>query len=48
MNAAMELASIYQNGLHGVEKNIPYAYQLLQVCGERNIVVGQHKLGEYH
>ncbi|KAG2209957.1 hypothetical protein INT47_003392 [Mucor saturninus] len=45
MNAAMELASIYQNGLYGVKKNIPYAYQLYQSCGERNIVVGQHKLG---
>lgn len=46
MNATMELASIYEHGHHGVEKNIPYAYQLYQICGERNIVKSQHKLGE--
>lgn len=45
MNAAMELASIYKNGLYGVQKNIPYACHLYQICGERNSVVGQHNLG---
>ncbi|KAI8075617.1 hypothetical protein BDF21DRAFT_423276 [Thamnidium elegans] len=45
MNAAMELASIYQHGLHGVPVDVPSALRLFQICGERNIVVGQHQLG---
>lgn len=43
----MELASIYEHGLYGVERNVPYAYQLYQILGERNIAVSQHRLGEY-
>lgn len=47
INATMELASIYEHGLYGVERNVPYAYQLYQILGERNIAVSQHRLGEY-
>ncbi|KAI8367250.1 hypothetical protein BD560DRAFT_371623 [Blakeslea trispora] len=45
LNATMKLASMYEHGTGGVQKNTAYSYQLYQLCAERNNVVSQHKLG---
>ncbi|OBZ86962.1 Protein sel-1 2 [Choanephora cucurbitarum] len=45
LNAAMKLASMYEHGTGGVQKNTAYSYQLYQMCAERNNVISQHKLG---
>lgn len=48
INATMKLASMYENGTGGVQKDIVYSHQLYQICGEKNNVISQHKLGEFH
>lgn len=45
IQATLKLASMYEHGTGGVEKNLVYSHQLYQLCGEKNNVLSQHKLG---
>ncbi|KAL9556707.1 hypothetical protein PS6_002187 [Mucor atramentarius] len=45
IQATLKLASMYEHGTGGVEKNLIYSHQLYQLCGEKNNVLSQHKLG---
>jgi TPR repeat protein len=48
IQATLKLASMYENGTGGVQKDTTYSHQLYQICGEKNNVISQHKLGEFH
>ncbi|CEP14714.1 hypothetical protein [Parasitella parasitica] len=45
IHATAKLASMYEHGTDGVEKNLIYSHQLYQMCAEKNNVLSQHKLG---